>query len=147
MPQKYLNALINAFGRLPQRVVWKWDSDTQPENLPANILMATWLPQQDLLGHGQARLFITHGGLLGMQEATYHGVPLLALPFATDQNMNAAKANKEGPAFFCSFATLTPGQMITLRATLQVTASNSSGSYSTSTPCTTPLRPSSTSPG
>jgi len=96
MPQKYLNALINAFGRLPQRVVWKWDSDTQPENLPANILMATWLPQQDLLGHGQARLFITHGGLLGMQEATYHGVPLLALPFATDQNMNAAKANKEG---------------------------------------------------
>jgi len=96
MPKKYLNALMKAFARLPQRVVWKWDSDTKPDDLPANVLMATWLPQQDLLGHEKARLFITHGGLLGMQESTYHGVPLLALPFATDQNMNAAKANKEG---------------------------------------------------
>lgn len=39
---------------------------------------------------------MTHGGLLGMQEALYHSVPLLALPFGTDQYLNAAKMRKEG---------------------------------------------------
>ena len=30
-----------------------------------------------------------------MQEALYHSVPLLALPFGTDQYINAAKMRKE----------------------------------------------------
>jgi len=42
------------------------------------------------------KVFITHGGLLGFQEATYHGVPMLLLPFGNDQKANAAKAQKEG---------------------------------------------------
>jgi UDP:flavonoid glycosyltransferase YjiC (YdhE family) len=31
-----------------------------------------------------------------MQEALYHSVPLLALPFGTDQYLNSAKMRKEG---------------------------------------------------
>jgi len=41
-------------------------------------------------------VFITHGGLLGFQEAAYHSVPQLLLPFGNDQKANAAKARKEG---------------------------------------------------
>jgi glucuronosyltransferase len=41
-------------------------------------------------------VFITHGGLLGFQEAIYHAVPLLMLPFGNDQKANAAKARREG---------------------------------------------------
>ena len=41
-------------------------------------------------------MFITHGGLLGFQEAIYHAVPLLMLPFGNDQKANAAKARREG---------------------------------------------------
>ena len=96
MPKKYLNAVMRTFARLPQRVVCKWHSHTKPNNLPSNVFMSTWLPQQDLLGHEKARLFITHGGLLGMQESTYHAVPLLVLPFATDYNINTTKAFQEG---------------------------------------------------
>ena len=48
------------------------------------------------IGHSSIRLFITHGGFLGMQEALYHSVPLLALPFGTDQYLNSAKMRKEG---------------------------------------------------
>ena len=41
-------------------------------------------------------MFITHGGLLGFQEAAYHGVPMLLLPFGNDQKANAARARNEG---------------------------------------------------
>ena len=41
-------------------------------------------------------MFITHGGLLGFQEAIYHAVPMLMLPFGNDQVSNAAKARREG---------------------------------------------------
>jgi len=47
-------------------------------------------------GHPNARLFITHGGMLGTQETIYHGVPLLGLPFGNDQRANVAKAVRGG---------------------------------------------------
>ena len=49
-----------------------------------------------ITGHENARLFITHGGLMGVQEAIYHAVPMLLLPFGHDQKANAAKARSEG---------------------------------------------------
>lgn len=36
------------------------------------------------------RLFVSHCGLLSVQEAIYHKVPLLALPVFLDQKDNAA---------------------------------------------------------
>lgn len=47
-------------------------------------------------GHPNARLFISHGGLIGLQEAIYHAVPVLGLPFGNDQRTNIVKAQKEG---------------------------------------------------
>lgn len=47
-------------------------------------------------GHPNAKVFITHGGFLGFQEAIYHAVPMLLLPFGNDQVSNAAKARREG---------------------------------------------------
>ena len=41
-------------------------------------------------------MFITHGGLIGFQEAIYHAVPMLMLPFGNDQVSNSAKARREG---------------------------------------------------
>ena len=51
-----------------------------------------------LAAHANTRLFISHGGLLGTQEAVYHGVPMLGLPFGHDQHANLAKAKIEGYA-------------------------------------------------
>lgn len=47
-------------------------------------------------GHPNAKLFISHGGLIGLQEAIYHAVPILGIPFGNDQRTNLAKAQKEG---------------------------------------------------
>ena len=49
MPNETLRAFINTFTKLPQRVIWKWEAEI-PLNLPPNIMMTNWLPQQDLLG-------------------------------------------------------------------------------------------------
>ncbi|XP_046443557.1 UDP-glycosyltransferase UGT5-like isoform X2 [Daphnia pulex] len=95
MPKETVDTFIRVFSKLPQRVVWKWEADI-PQGVPSNIMMVDWLPQQDLLGHPNARLFITHGGMLGTQETIYHGVPLLGLPFGNDQRANVAKAVRGG---------------------------------------------------
>ena len=47
-------------------------------------------------GHSNAKLLITHGGMLGTQEAIYHAVPLIGLPFCNDQHLNIVMAIKQG---------------------------------------------------
>ncbi|XP_057375387.1 UDP-glycosyltransferase UGT5-like [Daphnia carinata] len=95
MPQELVDTFMRVFSKLPQRVIWKWEA-TIPANIPPNVMMVDWLPQQDLLGHPNARLFITHGGMLGTQETIYHGVPMLGLPFGNDQRANVARAVRDG---------------------------------------------------
>lgn len=40
-------------------------------------------------GHPNVKLFISHGGLLGTQEAVACGVPTLMVPLYADQALNA----------------------------------------------------------
>ena len=83
LPESTKKVFINTFARLPQRIVWKFEG--QADGMPANIMLSSWLPQQDLLGHAKIRLFLTHGGLFSNQEAVYHGVPFIGLPVFADQ--------------------------------------------------------------
>ncbi|KAK8382894.1 hypothetical protein O3P69_011451 [Scylla paramamosain] len=94
MPRKYKDVLLEAFRRLPQRVVWKYEgNDLQ---LPPNVMTKSWVPQQDILRHNKTRLFISHCGNLGVQEAQYYGVPILGMPLAFDQPRNAQRMANNG---------------------------------------------------
>jgi glucuronosyltransferase len=44
-----VKAFLDAFSELPQRVLWKWESDTLPGQ-PKNVMLGKWLPQNDILG-------------------------------------------------------------------------------------------------
>lgn len=70
---------------LPVLVRFDRSAVTSGITLPPNVRLADWLPQQQLLAHPNARLFITHGGSNGVSEALFHGVPMLILPFITGQ--------------------------------------------------------------
>ncbi|XP_058834328.1 UDP-glucosyltransferase 2-like [Topomyia yanbarensis] len=106
MPSEKLNAVLNTFRELKQRIVWKWDSHDMPDK-PPNVLLRKWLPQDDILAHKNVRLFITHGGLGGVAEAQYHGVPLVGIPIFGDQKGNLEKVKREGWAVIVEFAELT----------------------------------------
>ncbi|CAL7940607.1 unnamed protein product [Xylocopa violacea] len=56
--------------------------------LPSNIMTLSWIPQTRILMHKNTRVFITHGGLMGTQEAVYYGVPMIGIPIFTDQEKN-----------------------------------------------------------
>ena len=49
MPEEFRKIFINVFKRLQQRVLWKWETETM-KDLPKNVKLSKWLPQQDLLG-------------------------------------------------------------------------------------------------
>ncbi|XP_068228236.1 UDP-glycosyltransferase UGT5-like [Palaemon carinicauda] len=87
LPADLRNALVSAFARLPYRILWKWEG-APIAGLSANVLTRAWLPQQDVLGHEKVRAFLTHGGLLSMQEAIYHNVPMVGIPLMSDQHLN-----------------------------------------------------------
>lgn len=96
---------IETFKNLKQRVLWKWE-DSHIENLPKNVLIRPWFPQNDLLAHPKVVLFISHGGLFSVQESLYHGVPMLIIPFFNDQFKNAEKSVREGYALSTRMAAI-----------------------------------------
>lgn len=49
MPEAKLRAFLNAFSRLPQRVLWKWGNEVFPGKTD-NIFISKWMPQRDILG-------------------------------------------------------------------------------------------------
>lgn len=61
MPENLRQLLVNTFAKLPYRVLWKYESTIIQNDLPPNVKISRWLPQQDVLGHKKLRAFITHG--------------------------------------------------------------------------------------
>ena len=53
VPQERVDALLNAFARLPQRVIVRFERPV--ENPPDNVLVLPFLPQQDILAHPKTR--------------------------------------------------------------------------------------------
>ena len=60
-------------------------------HLSGNIWLTDWAPQNDVLGHPSVAAFVTQGGTNSIQEAMYHGKPVIVIPLVADQPMNAAK--------------------------------------------------------
>ncbi|XP_041968495.1 UDP-glucosyltransferase 2-like isoform X2 [Aricia agestis] len=88
--------LINLFSKLPYTIIWK--SDEEMKNLPKNVYVRNWLPQNSILAHPNVKIFISHCGLLSTLEALYFGVPMLAIPVFGDQPRNAEDAVSQGRA-------------------------------------------------
>nr|ATN96046.1 UDP-glucuronosyl transferase 343C3 [Myzus persicae] len=96
LPNSTIEVFINVLKKLKQKVMWKWDSKNLPTQLPDHVMVSDWFPQPDILGHPNVRLFITHGGVHSLEEATYNALPIVGIPFFGDQHMNMRLAERNG---------------------------------------------------
>ncbi|XP_033182048.1 UDP-glucuronosyltransferase 2C1-like [Anabas testudineus] len=105
LPEDIAEDIAAAFAQLPQKVIWR-HTGKRPSTLGNNTLLLDWLPQNDLLGHPKTKVFVAHGGTNGIQEAIYHGVPLVGLPLMFDQHDNFFRMEARGVAKVLDIATV-----------------------------------------
>lgn len=48
LPEEKREAILQAVGKLKQRILWKWENETLP-NQPPNVFIRKWMPQRDIL--------------------------------------------------------------------------------------------------
>ena len=66
MGEEKMAVFLKTFAQLSYTVIWKWDGK-EMAGLPSNVILQSWVPQQDLLAHPNLKVFVTHGGLLSLQ--------------------------------------------------------------------------------
>jgi len=91
-----LSTIVRGLRQLDVRVALATGS-TDPRRLgalPAEWLVGPYLPQVSILE--RADVFVTHAGNNSVTEAVAHGVPMLMLPFSTDQFDGAAAIEVAG---------------------------------------------------
>ncbi|MGW7043616.1 macrolide family glycosyltransferase [Streptomyces avermitilis] len=98
-PEFYRQCLA-AYGDLPGwHVVLQIGKYTDPRELgaiPPNVEVRSWVPQRAILE--QADAFVTHAGMGGCGEGLLAGIPMIAVPQAAEQFMNADRLVELGVA-------------------------------------------------
>ncbi|XP_060833725.1 UDP-glucosyltransferase 2-like [Rhopalosiphum padi] len=105
LPPNVLQMFKNVFSKLPIRVLWKYEEEMQDK--PDNVYISKWMPQRDILSHPKVRLFMTHGGLLGVLEAVHSSVPIIGVPFFFDQPRNILKLVEQGSGILLDYESMT----------------------------------------
>ncbi|XP_050724390.1 UDP-glucuronosyltransferase 2A3-like isoform X3 [Eriocheir sinensis] len=96
VPLEVIRSLMDAFARLPQRVLMKLE-EPHPA-VPPNVKVVNWVPQQDVLGHPKTVLFFTHCGMHGVLEGLHYGVPMVGMPVFADQQDVLVRLEERGVA-------------------------------------------------
>ena len=137
-PPRFARELVRTFEQLGRGVIMRMSEELLGNILggpiPDNILVANWIPQNDLLGKckifndyllilssnilwnsasGNVSVFISHCGSFGSQESIYHGVPIAAMPLFEDQFYNAQRiVDKDLGLMLPSHKTATAEEMV-----------------------------------
>jgi len=105
------NTFHEAFRELNYPIIWIWDGEDYT-GIPENVKIMKWVPQNDLLAHPNLKAFLTQGGLMSIQEALYHKVPLVGIPITADQAGNLKRAEANGYAVKLNLHTLTKYDLV-----------------------------------
>ncbi|XP_034364867.1 UDP-glucuronosyltransferase 2B1-like isoform X2 [Arvicanthis niloticus] len=117
MTEEKANVVASALAQIPQKVLWRFDGK-KPDTLGSNTRLYKWIPQNDLLGHPKTKAFIAHGGINGVYEAIYHGIPIVGIPLFADQPDNINHMVAKGAAVRVDFNTLSATDLLTALKTV-----------------------------
>ncbi|XP_076231314.1 UDP-glycosyltransferase UGT5-like [Calliopsis andreniformis] len=109
LPKEILQVFVDVFSKVPYRVVWRHKGELPQKS--ANIYTASWFPQQSILSHRNAKLFMYQAGLQSTQEAIHFTVPVISFPVLADQDFIGARMEALGVGKQLNFATLTREQL------------------------------------
>ncbi|XP_046835901.1 UDP-glucosyltransferase 2-like isoform X2 [Vespa crabro] len=112
-PRKILNIFYKSFERIsPVNILMKIPNPKElPPGLPKNVHTSPWIPQLKVLQHPNVKAFITHGGLMGTQEAISCGVPMIGIPIFADQFANVINYVKHNIAIKLDYENLSQDEM------------------------------------
>ena len=99
LPREVIAKLVAAFAQIKQDVIWKFPfkgANPSDFTISKNVHVIKWYPQNDLLGHNNTKLFITHCGINGLYESIYQGIPMVAFPLFGDHHYNAFQMQYKG---------------------------------------------------
>ncbi|XP_074659043.1 UDP-glucuronosyltransferase 2C1-like [Tubulanus polymorphus] len=113
LPHHYILRFIEGLNNVNKKytIIFKYRASTKDITVAENIHIFNWLPQNDILGHPNTRLFVTHCGNNGRYEALYHGIPMLAFPFDSDQPVNAIRLERRGFGLRMDMKTFKPDEL------------------------------------
>ena len=110
MSTEKITILMDSFKHLDVPVILKWDQNLT--NVPDNMFVRQWLPQQEILAHPNVKVFVTHGGLLSVMEALHTETVMVGIPLATDQFANLGRASKHNIAKQLNWDDLTTESLV-----------------------------------
>ncbi|XP_011865659.1 PREDICTED: UDP-glucuronosyltransferase 2B20-like isoform X4 [Vollenhovia emeryi] len=105
MPREKLDAILKVIDSIPRKTIMKWETDELPYKLD-NVMLKKWLPQFDVINHPNVKCYLGHGGLLGLSESVYVGLPMVLVPMFGDQFHNAAGVQTRGAAVVIEYNNL-----------------------------------------
>ncbi|XP_038065635.1 2-hydroxyacylsphingosine 1-beta-galactosyltransferase-like [Patiria miniata] len=97
----------NGLAKLKQRVIWQFPGSLSHLQIGNNTKVVQWMPQQKILAHRNTKALLSHGGLNGMYEAAWYGLPMVGIPLFGDHFDNMERAVAKGMALQLDIATLT----------------------------------------
>ena len=109
----FCHVCLSAFKDSDYLVVMSVGKETNMADLgpiPGNFMVYNFVPSQ-LESLKKACLFITHGGVSGMSEGLYFGVPLLIFPQSMEQTFNGRQVEKTGAGRILEDGELTPDRL------------------------------------
>ena len=111
MTSKHYSKMMEAFTELNHlQFIWRYIYEF-PENIPSHITLMKWIPQKDLLGHSNVKVFICHGGSNSQFESLYHSVPMINIPLFADQPYNAKRTESKGISITMDIHTFTAAEL------------------------------------
>ncbi|XP_064619867.1 UDP-glucuronosyltransferase 1A9-like isoform X2 [Lineus longissimus] len=109
VPNHHADKMAQVFGKLTQKVIWR--NQGKPNvKLPKNVKLMDMIPLEGLLHHQKTKLFISHCGPGGQNQAIFHGVPMLAFPVTGEQLYNAMRLEIKGIGIKLDFLNFTTGE-------------------------------------
>ncbi|KAJ8981279.1 hypothetical protein NQ317_004015 [Molorchus minor] len=121
----FIKIVVDTFKELRYKVLWKFEIDIPEKSNNVKILQ-WYLNRMCYVSHENVRVFITQCGIQSMEESILSHVPMISIPFVSDQKMNSLKIANRGLGIALNKNTITKDSF---KAAIIEIMNNSSGYY------------------